>query len=441
MFVRLGLALGLMMSLWSCEHPSTDTTPTNAPTSIPFTIQELSDTAYPDNPDIGYRASKYATEWFEGGTLTQLDSVLFDLSFYTNDQDTITLSALPLHTWVPLLPERLRGDAYLSRLSLINQEWNRNQVAFRGKEFQSTNSKVVRVDLARNCLQSYLWEIIVYTQENGKETPLAHGWFDFPNSVYDRLFEDNNQLPFDSLRHCLAQWQDPASQPIDRERLRQVVADHPIQFADSSDAMYPLAQARKKKFKEIIVPARFATMRDLQTDSTTFATFTPPGFYNRADPRSTELGRFQRLTDAYWRTVQVAGVAQQDLQELELVFEDASALRETHVVLGGWRRDNLPRFSAGDANLGWKYSMGFGNHTFYESYDKHQQVHSTNNPHYAYLTDAEHRWLDSHRLGIDGPILHWDDVVPNRLHVWLLSFERHALVGHYILDVQKPAAE
>ncbi len=199
--------------------------------------------------------------------------------------------------------------------------------------------------------------------------------------------------------------------------------------------MYPLGGARAKKFKEIIVPARFATMRDLQTDSTTLATFTPPVFYNRADPRRTELGRFAQLKTAHWRTIAIEGVATPDLQELELVFEDATGSRATHFVLGGWTRAALPRLSAAAANGGWKQSMGFGNHTFYENYPVHLQMHRPNNPHYAYLADAQHRWLDSHRLGIDGPILHWDAAIPNRLHVWLLSFERHALVGHYMLDL------
>lgn len=435
MLVRLGIVLGVIIGASSCQNnPTSDTAA--ALTSIALDIKELNDEAYPDNPDIGYRASNYTVDWFEGGTLKPLDDQRFDLSFYTNTQDTITLPALPLHTWVPILPERLRGDAYLSQLSLINQEWNRNQVSFRGTDFQSTTADVVRVDLARNCLQAYLWEIIVYTQKEGKELPFAHGWFDFPASVYERLFEENNQQSFDDLRSFLVDWQDPASQSIDPERLRQVVAEHSVQFADSSDAMYPLGGARTKKIKEIIVPTTFTTMRDLQTDSTTFATFTPPGFYNRADPRRTELGRFVYLKKAHWRTVQMEGIEQTDFQELELVFEDGAKERETHFVLGGWRRDDVPQFHPRDANKGWKHSMGFGNHTFYETYAQHQALHSTNNSYYAYLTDADHQWLDSHRLGIDGPIMHWDEELPNRLHLWLLSFERHALVGHYVLDVE-----
>ena len=71
--------------------------------------------------------------------------------------------------------------------------------------------------------------------------------------------------------------------------------------------MYPLAGAREKKFKEIIYPQSFKNMRDLQTDSALFATFTPPGFYNKKDPRATDNTTFpgkhtvaQYLQEVMW---------------------------------------------------------------------------------------------------------------------------------------------
>ena len=51
------------------------------------------------------------------------------------------------------------------------------------------------------------------------------------------------------------------------------------------------------------------------------------------------------------------------------------------------------------------------------------------------LLDENGKWLDSHTIGIDGPLLHLDENDPTLLHVWLLSFERHALVGHYTIQL------
>ena len=75
--------------------------------------------------------------------------------------------------------------------------------------------------------------------------------------------------------------------------------------------------------------------------------------------------------------------------------------------------------------------MGIGNHPFYEDCNSHCQLSSKENPYFGVLLDNEGNWLDSHAVGIDGPLLHLDKNNPNILHVWLLSFERHALVGHY----------
>ena len=82
--------------------------------------------------------------------------------------------------------------------------------------------------------------------------------------------------------------------------------------------------------------------------------------------------------------------------------------------------------------------MGFSNHTFYEGYADHLAWHSNANPYYAYLADENGNWLDSHQVGIDGPVMYWDVDRPQVLHIWLLSFERHAFVGHYTVEVIGP---
>ena len=54
---------------------------------------------------------------------------------------------------------------------------------------------------------------------------------------------------------------------------------------------------------------------------------------------------------------------------------------------------------------------------------------------FALLTDENNNWLDSHYIGIDGPLLHWDENEEGLLHLWILAFERHAFVGHYTIKV------
>lgn len=398
-----------------------------------FPITNLSDDEYPDNPDIGFRSQDYQNQYFTKGAIKRQREG-YDITFHSMTGDTLVLPQLQLDQYIPTVPEALKEDDYLSYLTLVNQEWNRNQVRFNPREFNATNGEIVRVDLARNCLNAYLWEIIVYIDEEAGTMPYAHGWFNFPQVLYAELFEEKNGMSYEQFRKPLEDWVTPENRPANLSLLRTILDTLTIGFADSSDAMYPVAAAREKKFKEIIHPESFETMRDLQNDSTLFATFTPPGFYNKADPRKTQLGRFYQLEKAEWFKVQSA-ISEDTLYELKLTFWDQKKERKTHFVVGGIDIAEFPVLPASGANSGWKSSMGFANHTFYETYQEHQACKTGQNPYYALLTDEEGRWLDSHEIGIDGPIFHFTDKERTRLNLWFLSFERHALVGHYVIQL------
>jgi hypothetical protein len=424
----------LLLILISCtENEETETEKNN----LTFTIENLSDEEYPDNPDIGFRAKDYRSNWFTDGEIKvhPQNDLYLDFKFYGQNKESIGLKNINISEFIPTIPKNVKKDEYLSYISCINQEWNRNQVKFEQNEFQTTEKKIVRVDLARNCLNSYLWEIICYVNENGKTVPYAYGWFNFPTELYAELFEQKNEIPYNLFKKGMENWKDPASYTVKLDLLRTIKSRQTITFADSSFAMYPLAGARLKKRKEIIYPEKFETMKDLQNDSTRFATFSSPGFYNKKDPRSTELGRIYNL-----KNVEVSKttntVAKGEFSEITLTFRDRNNDREIKLIIGGLRFSDFPVLNSALANEGWKNSMGIGNHTFYESYKEHNLMHAETNPYYALFTDGKNKWLDSHKIGVDGPIFYFSDEERKTLHVWLLSFERHALVGHYVISFE-----
>ena len=403
---------------------------------LTFKIKNFDDSEYPDNPDIGFRSSTYQNELFASGKIDSKDKQYkMDFKFFTNESDTIKLENINVSELIPTIPDHIKSDDYLSYVSCINQEWNRNQVKFDAGQFKSTIPNVTRVDLARNCLNAYLWEVILYTEENKKTVPYAHGWFDFPQAEYARLFEKKNDIPFSKFQKPLENWVEPESKKVDFSNLRVIRDTIDIEFQDLSDAMYPIKGARKKKYKEIIYPDTFSTMRDLQSDSTLFATFSPPGIYNKNDPRKTELGRFYNLTNIELHTTDVP-TSSDMLHEIELSFTHKSNQTSTKLVFGGLDFNEFPVFSEQEANKGWKNSMGIGNHPFYETYDQHIQYKSEKSPYYGLITDAKDNWLDSHKIGIDGQIFHFTNADKKHLHLWLLSFERHALVGHYLIKMK-----
>jgi len=435
------LTLTLLLFVLACSGPS-DHTQNQEHKSIQdesssfVLVKNYSEITYPDNPDIGFCSQNYDTAYFTKMSIKDAGSEFEkDFVFYSSSNDSIITPKLNISEFIPTIPNRVRNNDYLSYISCINQEWNRNQIKLSSEYFNSTDTRIKRIDISRNCLNAYLWEIIIYTEENGKVLPFAHGWFNFPKQMYAHLFESKNEIPFATYQKPLEDWIDPKSEYINLNQLRDSIQPISSEVKDLSDEMYPLKGERKRKFKEIIYPTSFSLMRDLQNDSTLFATFTPPGLYNRNDPRTTELGRFYHLLDGRLNEITSEN---KELIEIDLKFahkQDTGKI--TRVIFGGIDLQEIPVLSVEDANEGWKNSMGIGNHTFYESYSSHLQHVTSTSPYYGLVLDGDGKWLDSHKIGIDGPLIHFSDSAKTHLHVWLLSFERHALVGHYEFIVNR----
>ncbi|MEO9531267.1 MAG: hypothetical protein ABJG68_11915 [Crocinitomicaceae bacterium] len=404
----------------------------NAKTDWSIELEELFDKDYPNNPDISIRHSLYTQIEYGDVNLQRLDNGTFDIIVNPIDEkDTVALRGIDLLELMPTICNKIKGNEYLEKIAVINQEWNRHQVKFLEGEFDVTgeNSQgIKRVDIARNCLNSYLWEIIFYAEEDSILKPYYHGWFDFPHELYADLFQERNDVEFSTYEKSLVDWVDPEHEAIDLSKLRSVSTEVNASFTNLNHEEYPLAGERKKKQMNIMYPKNTTVMQDFLTDSTVFATFSPPGFYNQEDPRKTELSRLSKLHSVYVRKLE------SDLFELELRFNLGTPSKTTNFIVSGLNREEIPTLNASEVNNGWQNSMGFGNHTFYESYTDALNRSSKTSEYFAYLSDVDGLWIDSHHVGIDGPMMHWDSDNPNLLHFWILSFERHAFVGHYIID-------
>lgn len=421
---------------WGCKRTGSDKT-------FLVPLKMLSDAAYPDNPDIGFRSAQYNQIRYDAVSLTRQEDFLFDISLSdsTDITHTITLRNVNLYEFIPSTPEWVKVDNYLTRIGIINQEWNRFQVQFpkdfkglelRGKPFE--NQHFSRVDVARNCLNAYLWEVIAFVKEGDKEMPYYHGWFTFPPDLYEDLFEKKNNLSYDSFRDGLENWTDPPNEFVDLSVLREEISSKPLSFESLNEEFYPLKGEREKKNRNILYPKNCVKISDFLTDSSRFATFCREGLYDTSDPRKTRLGRLAKLQSVSMRSTTNPVVTKDTLTELELRFtgKDNSS---TKFILGGLSLPDLPHLDTADLHKGWQMPMGIANHSFYETYQ-----HSLENPqmqsnYFGILTNGQNEWLDSHQIGIDGPLLFLDKSDPGKLHVLLLAFERHAFVGHYVVQL------
>lgn len=424
----------MLLSFFSCKNDKT----LNEGTSTQ--LIELSPLEYPDNPDSENKHPLYEKTKYSNVNFLALNDSLYNITLIPeNNNDTILLTAINLMEYLPTVNCAAEKDKYITYIDLINQEWNRNQVQFKAGEFEiksANTNKINRVDIARNCLNAYLWEVILFAEIEGEQKPYYHAWFNFPKQLYSSLFEKRNKLSYSEYQKPLENWIDIESKVIDLSLLRSVQNERELKFINLNYLPYALKGERKKKFKNIIYPKNTSVIQNFLTDSTLFSTFSPPGIYNTKDPRKTELAKLSKLDHVFLRNTIAPYYSMDTLLELELIFNADNPTKQTHFFISGILPIEIPTLDTADVNKGWQNSMGIGNHTFYESYKNAQTHSSSSSPYFSILTDKNRKWVDSHKIGIDGPLLHWDINDKNKLHIWILSFERHAFVGHYVISLK-----
>jgi hypothetical protein len=413
--------------------------------SAPVTM--LTDEQYPDCPDIGFRSDQYNKIAYSNIKLTAKGKSVFDVEI-TDAKDPnhkVVVRDMDLTELVPSAPEWVKKDGYLTLIGIMNQEWNRHQVGFKpegprvqvsGGEFETKN--VSRVDIANNCLHAGYWEIILFSKEKGDDQPYFHGWFTFPKDLYGQLFEMKNGLAYADYKDYLETYQEPPMQAVDLNVLRKEVSSQAAHFVSKNDEFYPVKSDRQKKEKNIIYPGqRPAAINAFLTDETKFATFSPPGMYEKKSPRATTLGKLATIKSVEWKKTSDLTAAGGESLELQLAFENKTGDMKTKLIIGGIKPSMLPKLDPADAHKGWNAPMGIALHPFSESYDASAKAPDKQNSYYAMFVNEKGEWINSHNLGVDGPLMFIDKGDERQMHLYLLSFERHAFVGHFVVEMPK----
>lgn len=350
----------------------------------------------------------------------------------------IELTEVDLAHLVAAVPPWVKADANLTKLGLIDREWNRQQISFRRDSFQVHSGgdgfearALSRVDLARNCLNAGLWELLLFTVEEGEERVLEHTWFTFPLGLYKQLFERVNGLSYWDYWWSLEHWNDPSGTPVPLDRLRSVVRERPLQVRPAWQEP-PMARGEQRlKRKNILAPPIY-TYQDWYTQPIQFASFIPPGRYSLAHPRDTQLHYLAEFTGATLRQVRLLE-GDQSRSEIELTFRDNRTREPTRLIFGGLDLRNLPALPPTQYERGWQVPLGIGNPSFFESYRDVLADPPRQRTFYGFHLDAQNRWIDHHAVGVDGPLLHRDAENPSLIHVYILSYERHALLNHFVI--------
>ena len=396
--------------------------------------------AYPENPENTSRV--FGAYPHRRLIIDRLGDTRFRflLEPATPQAAAIELTEVDLAHFVAAVPPWVKSDLDLTNIGLIDREWNRQQVRFSrnsphvhvregGDGFEQR--ALSRMDLARNCLNAGLWELLLFTTEEGEERVYEHLWFTFPLGLYKQLFERVNGLSYWSYWWSLEHWVDPSGTPIRVDLLRTVELESPVQAMVQWDEPVPAKGEQARKRMNIVTPVA-ATYRDWYSGPVQFANFIPPGRYSRAYPRETELHYLAELTGAIVRQVKLIG-GSQPLFEVEFAFRSTKTKEQTRLILGGFDLAAIPVAAPQEYDRGWQVPLGIGNPSFFESYEQVTAAPPTQRTFYGFILDSQSRWLDHHAIGVDGPLLHWDTDDPALLHLYLLSYERHALLNHLVI--------
>lgn len=408
-------------------------------------VTELLPKDYPEDP--APRSINYSRYNGRKLRLVQRDESHFDFVFEPASKDvdhlaTIAFKNIDVSLMTPGQPEWTKNDEDLEVIALVDRQWNRQQVSFPpeseyveitgGDGFEKEHMHSLA--LAKNCLNAGLWELLLFEKTAEGKEMYYQGWFDFPLGHYRAIVERNADVDYLSHWHRLEHWWDPTGTPVNMNLLRDVLKEQAAEV--SYDSAEPLLargeQVRKRRTlnsENVLTWGDFFDGREVE-----FAAFVPPGYYEYDGPRQNEYQRMATFEKGTLRKVQAEG-ASRPLHEIELVFKHRENDERLRFIVGGVDLSSLPQLPVEDYPNGFYMPMGIGVPPFYQSYEELKQSPPTKSTYYSVLLDGESRWIDHHAVAIDGPVMHRDKDNPDELHLYLLSYERHTLIGHFVISL------
>ena len=274
----------------------------------------------------------------------------------------------------------------------------------------------------------------MFTKEKEEKALYYQGWFTFPPGHYKAVFEEITGLSYWKHWRRLEHWVDPAGSSINLKALRKVLNERAVEaeFLAQERIFASGEQVRKLRttnFQNVI------TWKDFCGSSVEFATFAPPGRYYVEKPWKNEYWRIAEFKKAILRDILQSPASEEVLQEIELVFKDSKTGEENRFFVSGFKLNQLPQLPVEHYPQGLYMPMGIGVPPFFLSYEDLKLNPPDKSPYFSVLLDSHDTWINHHEVAIDGPVLHRDINNPNVIHVYLLSYERHSLVGHFLLKI------
>lgn len=397
---------------------------------------------YPDNP--APLSAHYGDYDHPKLVLKKEGGSHFTLTFLPGNSSsaTITFRNIDVSLMTPSIAPWVKSNLDLTRISLTDRQWNRQQVIFDANnpslEIKGgdgvENSQLVTAELAKNCLNAGLWEILLYVRENDKKKLLYQGWFTFPLGYYKEIFENNTGFSYWKHWYYLEHWFDPKGTKIRLNALREVNRSYPIplHYDFNEPAIAQGEQVNKKR--NIITHHAIYRFQDYYRGEVAFASFVPPGIYQKDKPWHNEFWRIHKPVSAELSIIQSPAAPNKSLQEIVVHYMDIDN-KPSSFYVSGFDLTQLPHLDLNDYPKAAFYLMGIDAAPLKESYTSLRDNPPEKKPLFSVLVNEKNEWINHHEVAIDGCYLFLDKNQPNRLHLYLVSYERHAVVAHYWMEL------
>jgi hypothetical protein len=405
-------------------------------------VEEVSTAQYPEDPAI--RSVQYDRYQGRQLRLERKDEDHFDFIFESDRPGvaTVALRNIDMSLFVPVKPTWIVDDRDLEVVTVVEREWNRQQARFpRGSRHLEVTggdgfetAQLATAQLARNCLNAGLFEIMLTTEEGGEERLYYHGWFQFPLGFYWELFEEHNGSSYLSDCFRLEHWVDPEGRQVDLDRLRKVISEQQVAVVDDASGKI-VAEGEQKRKLRTLNASNFRSWGDFiaMRNHLGYATFMKPGRYNVAKPWGNDYALMTKLDGAIWRKIRSPSDGA-TLDEIELTYTGASG-EKSRFLVSGFSLDAIPQLEESEYPRGFYMPMGISVPPVTQSYSELERSPPYRSPYFSVLLDEAGGWLNHHRIAIDGVAMRRDPSDSRKLHLYLISYERHSLICHLIVDV------
>lgn len=410
--------------------------------AMSLTVKEYSNAEYPEDPNRrSVHHGKYSARELK---LNKRDETHFDFVLESKQPHVarIVFKNVDAGLMTPSLPEWTKGKKGIQRVALNERQWNRQQVSFGGvgsPHLEVTGGdgfearRLHSAELVKNGLNAGLWEVMLYTQEGGEKALYYQGWFSLPLGHYWSLFEKESGLSYWRHFYYLEHRCEPDGVAIKLEDLRTVLREVTVPCGYSPDEA-AFAAGEQSRRRRTLMADNVRMWKDFfDGRSIRFAAFVAPGRYTFQTTHGNQYLRMNQFDRALVRDIR-SPADNEGRSEIELQFSSTHAPGKCRFLVSGFRWDRLPRLGIEDYPKGLYYPMGIGVPPYNQNYDDLLAAPPQRSPYFSLMLDEAGEWINHHKLGIDGPILHRDAQNPNRVHLYLVSYERHTLLGHWTID-------